>query len=236
MKSRVYAGRRSRRRHGNVSPLKKEPVKDGFFYWYARVMGARYLSADLYLPFTLWMQLFFEIEFYSLNRRRLRFFYPALQIIPEINRHLCFIIFWLGAFRVFRPGEQEPIGVGSKHKIWKLFKYLLINRYQAVATERIIECLWPSLKDPGDTAALRTAISRLNSLPNRIALRTARQLISFTGKNSASLTSIEETFSVRTRMKNGPRFPANITGVCLSMRFARLRVGCLNLRNMSKPG
>lgn len=88
-------------------------------------------------------------------------------------------IFCLGAFRVLRPGEQEPIGVGSKHKIWMLFKYLLINRCQAVTTERIIDCLWHSLKDPSDTAALRTTVSRLNSLlePDRSSYGKATYII-----------------------------------------------------------
>jgi hypothetical protein len=73
-------------------------------------------------------------------------------------------IYCFGMFRVLRPGENEPIGALSTHKLWRLFKYLLVNRRAAVPTAKLIEDLWPDQGDPDDTTALRTTVCRLNAM------------------------------------------------------------------------
>ncbi|MGE5582575.1 MAG: AfsR/SARP family transcriptional regulator [Bacillota bacterium] len=73
-------------------------------------------------------------------------------------------IYCFGVFRVVRPGEAEPIGIISKHKMWALFKYLITHKGTAVATAKIMELLWPGNRNPADTATLRTTVSRLKSL------------------------------------------------------------------------
>lgn len=73
-------------------------------------------------------------------------------------------IYCFGKFRVFRPGETEAIGIISKHKMWQLFKYLVINRHSVVPTSSLVNNLWPAQKKPDDTSALRTTICRLKSM------------------------------------------------------------------------
>ncbi|HBF39739.1 MAG TPA: hypothetical protein DDW50_20800 [Firmicutes bacterium] len=87
-------------------------------------------------------------------------------------------IYCLGVFRVVRPGEQQAIGIVSKHKIWLLFKYLMGHKGSAIQTEKVMELLWPdSLLN--DTATLRTTISRLKSLlePHRIGYQRSSYII-----------------------------------------------------------
>jgi DNA-binding SARP family transcriptional activator len=73
-------------------------------------------------------------------------------------------IYCFGKFRVLRPGENEAIGIVSKHKMWQLFKYLLINRRAVVPTLNLVNDLWPAQKRPDDTSALRTTVCRLKSM------------------------------------------------------------------------
>lgn len=73
-------------------------------------------------------------------------------------------IYCFGKFRVLRPGETEAIGIISKHKMWQLFKYLVINRRSVVPTLSLVNDLWPAQKKPDDTAALRTTVCRLKSM------------------------------------------------------------------------
>ncbi len=88
-------------------------------------------------------------------------------------------IFCLGVFHVIRPGEDNPIGIVSKHKMWLLFKYLITHKGSVIPTQRIIDLLWPDYQDPSDTAILRTTISRLKSLlePKRTSYRKSSYLI-----------------------------------------------------------
>jgi DNA-binding SARP family transcriptional activator len=73
-------------------------------------------------------------------------------------------IYCFGKFRVLRPGENEAIGIVSKHKMWQLFKYLVINRRAVVPTLNLVNDLWPAQKRPDDTSALRTTVCRLKSM------------------------------------------------------------------------
>jgi two-component SAPR family response regulator len=73
-------------------------------------------------------------------------------------------IYCFGKFRVLRPGENEAIGIVSKHKMWQLFKYLVINRRAVVPTLNLVNDLWPAQKKPDDTSALRTTGCRLKSM------------------------------------------------------------------------
>ncbi|HXL03618.1 MAG TPA: BTAD domain-containing putative transcriptional regulator [Bacillota bacterium] len=70
-------------------------------------------------------------------------------------------VFFLGLFHIVRPGEIQPIAVGSGHKAWSLFKYLLFHRGTAIATSDVMDLFWPNRIDSDDTSPLRTAISRL---------------------------------------------------------------------------
>jgi DNA-binding SARP family transcriptional activator len=85
-------------------------------------------------------------------------------IKKAVDRHDVLQIFCLGVFRAVRPGEVEAIGIVSKHKMWLLFKYLVVHKGSAVRTEKIMELFWPGSTDPSDTSTLRTTISRLKSL------------------------------------------------------------------------
>jgi DNA-binding SARP family transcriptional activator len=73
-------------------------------------------------------------------------------------------IYCFGKFRVVRPGEKEAIGIVSKHKMWQLFKYLIINRRSVVPTLGLVTHLWPAQKNPEDTSAIRTTVCRLKSM------------------------------------------------------------------------
>ena len=77
----------------------------------------------------------------------------------------------LGTFGVVRPGESQTIGVGSGHKSWLLLKYLAAHKGTPVPTQRIMDIFWPERRFPEDTSALRTAVSRLESMlePRRTA-------------------------------------------------------------------
>ncbi|HBE78270.1 MAG TPA: hypothetical protein DDW65_10895, partial [Firmicutes bacterium] len=88
-------------------------------------------------------------------------------------------IYCLGVFRVLRPDEQQAIGTVSRHKMWLLFKYLVVHKGSAIQTEKIMELLWPGNNDPSDTATLRTTISRLKSLlePSHIGYQRSAYII-----------------------------------------------------------
>jgi transcriptional regulator with XRE-family HTH domain/DNA-binding SARP family transcriptional activator len=75
-------------------------------------------------------------------------------------------IYCLGMFRILRPGENETIGSLSKHKMWLVFKYLLIHRGTTVPTLKLINDIWPEHKNPDDTTTLRITVSRLRAALN----------------------------------------------------------------------
>ena len=102
-----------------------------------------------------------------------------LQQIQELNLNQAVRVYCLGTFRIYRPDEDKALGIISKHKMWLLTKYLIVNRGTTISTSNIIERIWPEQKDMSDTAALRTTISRLkaiissnnkNSKPNNSSL------------------------------------------------------------------
>lgn len=72
-------------------------------------------------------------------------------------------VYCLGRFRVQKPGDSMPVGVGSRHKMWSLFKFLVTRKGIPLPTQTIMETFWPEVADTMDTSALRTAVCRLRA-------------------------------------------------------------------------
>lgn len=87
-----------------------------------------------------------------------------LREIAELSPQQKLRIYCLGSFRVIRPGENFALGTISKHKMWLLLKYLIVNKRALVSTDAIMDLLWPEQKKQGKNGALRTTLSRLKSL------------------------------------------------------------------------
>lgn len=86
------------------------------------------------------------------------------------NKNLPLRIFCFGTFRVILPNETKSICLGSRHKLWSLFKYLVANKGTAIPTLNIMDLFWSERKEYMDTSPLRTTVCRLKS-----ALQSARE-------------------------------------------------------------
>ena len=73
-------------------------------------------------------------------------------------------VYCLGSFKVIQPGESAAVEVASTHKAWMLFKFLVAQKGAPIPTQSILDVFWPNRKNPQDTAALRTALSRLKTM------------------------------------------------------------------------
>ncbi|MEA4883885.1 MAG: BTAD domain-containing putative transcriptional regulator [Clostridia bacterium] len=83
---------------------------------------------------------------------------------PQVDGVDALRVYCLGVFRVVRPGDTSPIGVGSTQKAWALFKYLVSRRGTAAPTSEIIRVFWPKSDSDDNTSQLRTTLSRLKSM------------------------------------------------------------------------
>lgn len=84
--------------------------------------------------------------------------------ISEYQENALFRICCLGSFKVFQPDAATPLGIGSNHKAWALLKFFVMHKDAPIPTQYILDIFWPNRRNPGDTAALRTALSRLKTM------------------------------------------------------------------------
>jgi len=89
-----------------------------------------------------------------------------LELVSQTfdNQDTLLRISCFGTFKVIRPNEEESICLGSRHKLWSLFKYLVANKGVAIPTQNIMDLFWSERKELSDTAPLRTAICRLKTM------------------------------------------------------------------------
>ncbi|MBE3583421.1 MAG: hypothetical protein IMX01_04820 [Limnochordaceae bacterium] len=87
-------------------------------------------------------------------------------------------VFVLGPFQVLRPGEDRSIVARTRDKSWTLFKYLVIHRGTAVATDEILDLFWPDRADEDGTGPLRSTLTRLKARlePGRAAYLPSRYI------------------------------------------------------------
>ncbi|MDO4567274.1 MAG: BTAD domain-containing putative transcriptional regulator, partial [Oscillospiraceae bacterium] len=72
-------------------------------------------------------------------------------------------IYMLGSFKVYSAKGELSGSRARTSLMWKLFKYLIINRGRAVSTEKLIDVLWPSGECEDPLRALYTLVYRLRS-------------------------------------------------------------------------
>lgn len=75
-------------------------------------------------------------------------------------------VYTFGEFDIKIDGESVLPGIGSKHRLLKLFKYLLTFQGKKLLPENIIDDLWQDLDYKDPVKALRTQISRVRNLFN----------------------------------------------------------------------
>ncbi|MEG2524436.1 MAG: BTAD domain-containing putative transcriptional regulator, partial [Oscillospiraceae bacterium] len=70
----------------------------------------------------------------------------------------------LGSFKV-RADGRDISGVRARTSLmWKLFKYLAVNRPRPVSTERLVDALWPDDECSDPLSALYTLVYRLRGV------------------------------------------------------------------------
>lgn len=86
-----------------------------------------------------------------------------VQLNTGVEENSILRVYCFGRFRIQKPGDPLPVGVGSRHKMWSLFKFLVSRKGIPLPTQTIMETFWPKVEDPTDTSALRTAVCRLRA-------------------------------------------------------------------------
>jgi LuxR family transcriptional regulator, maltose regulon positive regulatory protein len=91
----------------------------------------------------------------------------------------------LGSFSLWRNGQQLPEQVWRRATAVRLFQYLLTNRGQYIAKERIVADLWPGLDETRADRDFKVALNALNNVlepdrtPRAPAVFITRQQLSY---------------------------------------------------------